>query len=77
MPGPDAAPAACDQGSPQDIRKCKTKNVVMVQRAIGKKVAEVCQKQAAAAGNRRGPAAQDERFACRYDMLTKLLESIK
>lgn len=75
-PAPDLTPAACDQGSPQDIRKCKAKNVAMLQRAIGRKVAEVCRKQVSVTGT-RGPAAADERFACRYDILTKLLESIQ
>ena len=75
MQAPDVAPAACDQGLPQDIRKCKAKNVAMVQRAIGKKVAEICQKQGGG-GGMRGPGAADERLACRYDMMTKLLESL-
>lgn len=73
---PDATPAACDQGSPQDIRKCKAKNLALLQRAIGRKVAETCQKQLRAAGS-RGRGAADERFACRHDMLTQILQSIQ
>lgn len=69
----DLTPAACDQGSPQDIRKCKAKNIAMLQRAIGRKVTETCQKQSAG----RGPAAADERLACRHDLLTQLLQSIQ
>jgi hypothetical protein len=75
-PAQGTNPAACDQGLPSDMRKCKAKNVAAVQKAIGKKVAETCQKQPLSAGG-RGPGAADERLACRYDMLTKLLESIK
>jgi hypothetical protein len=76
MQAPDFNLAACDQGSPQDIRKCKAKNVAMLQRAIGRKVVETCQKQLGVTGT-RGPAAADERLACRYDLLTKLLDSLK
>lgn len=68
-----APPAVCDQGSVQDIRKCKAKNLAALQRAIGRKVAESCQKRLA---NIRGPSAADERLACRYDMLTQVLQGI-
>lgn len=60
----------CDQGMIQDQRRCNDKNIAAVQKAIAKKVLDVCRTQT---GNRI-PAAVD---ACRLDRLSKLLESIK
>jgi hypothetical protein len=68
-------PAACDQGSPAEIRKCKQGNLRLLQQAINRKVVETCNKQAAAQGS-RGPAARDARIDCRYDVMTKLLQSL-
>ena len=60
----------CDQGMIQDQRRCNDKNIAAVQRAIAKKVLDVCRTQTGS----RIPAAVD---ACRLDRLSKLLESIK
>jgi hypothetical protein len=68
-------PAACDQGSPAEIRKCKQGNLRALQQAINRKVVETCNKQAATQGA-RGPAARDARIDCRYDVMTKLLQSL-
>ena len=69
----ESVAAACDQGLPADMRKCKQKNVADLQKALNRKIAEACQKQSSV--GRGGPAA-DERLACRFDMLTKLIQSI-
>jgi hypothetical protein len=54
----------------QDQRRCNDKNIAAVQRAIAKKVLDVCRAQTGS----RIPVAVD---ACRLDRLSKLLESIK
>ena len=73
---PASVSASCDQGSDADIRKCKAKNVAALQRALNRKIAESCQKQAGAGGPRRNPGAADERLSCRFDTMTRLMQSI-
>jgi len=76
MPALAADPTDCSTLSPMTaVRQCMGKNIEKLNASIDKKVFDVCSKQVAATGS-MGPAAVDDRLACRVEKLSKILKDI-
>jgi hypothetical protein len=51
------------------------RNIENLRQAIDRKILEVCRQEVASAGS-EGPAAIDDRLACRIDRLSRILSRI-
>ena len=70
----DARAATCDATKSKFIwRRCMSKEIDKLTNAIGSKALDLCGSKTNSAS---GPAAVDERLACRVDKLTKTLQGM-
>lgn len=70
----DASAASCDTHKTKFMwRSCMSKEVDKLNAAIGAKALDLCYGKTNSAS---GPAAVDERLACRIDKLTKTLQGM-
>ena len=70
----DASAASCDIHKSKFLwRSCMSKEVDKLTAAIGAKALDLCYGKTNSAS---GPAAVDERLACRIDKLTKTLQGM-
>jgi hypothetical protein len=65
----------CDNGSPAQIRACLMQNIKTAQKAVEKKIADICKKQVSA-GADGGSAKANDILACRADRMAKIVEGI-
>lgn len=70
----DAIAATCDSTKSKFVwRRCMSKEIDKLTAAIGSKALDLCGSKTNSAS---GPAAVDERLACRMDILSKTLKSM-
>lgn len=74
MPLAEAAAASCDNTNSKFAwRRCMSKEIEKLSKAIDQKAFDICSSKTSGSS---GPAAVDERLACRLDIMGKTLKSM-